>query len=546
MNDKISRIIKSAAALLLAAVVASGLALQPSSAQELFPRGSIEGYLLGISGNAVTIEDYDGDIHTLLADEETELSMDMETIYSLSEFKRGMEVYIEYSRSRIEYMDGYSTAVFAQIDPQTKTRTGTVVSAGAGRLSIRDVMGKVSEYTWTPATVSTRAGVNVKAESIVAGDRVKLFFDTYDTSEASRIEVQGRSVLLKGVYRGVIGTADRYDDTITLQKLEVLRNGKWEKVSNASMRLSADGKAYVGGYELSRSNIGYYKGRTAYMAVGSFFGADSIEKLVIKDSFERLYSERVDELSAFSSQIELSNKRNVTLTPASIVVRGGRLVDTSAVQKGQSALVVSDSSPSGEAASVVMITGEVADPAAAKGSFLYSARLEQILPYQIKTKRLYALENHEWESMSAEEFTFDEETYIYDAEKGEKLDVARFASGEYDDSKDAYIYAQGDRASLIMLIKDDDSTRAERVTSATAQGATYDSRIGWLLNTSDASDYSARKEAWIAKTADLTLVLDGALIVKDGAVIKPQDVKAGDSLYVVRDGNVAKVIFVKD
>ena len=546
MNDKISRIIKSAVALVVAAVVASGLALQPSSAQELFPRGSIEGYLLGISGNAVTIEDYDGDVHTLLADEETELSMDMETIYNIAEFKRGMEVYIEYSRSRIEYMDGYSTAVFAQIDPQTKTRTGAVVSAGAGRLSVRDIMGNVSEYTWTPATVSTRAGVNVKPESIVAGDRVKLFFDRYDTSEASRIEVQGRSVLLKGIYRGVIGTADRYDDTITLQKLEVLRNGKWEKVSSASMKLSADGKAYVGGYELSRSNIGYYKGRTAYMAVGSFFGADSIEKLVIKDSFEKLYSERVDELSAFSSQIELSNKRNVTLTPASIVVRGGRLVDTSAVQKGQSALVVSDSSPSGEAASVVMITGEVADPSAVKGSFLYSARLEQILPYQIKTKRLYALENHEWESMSAEEFTFDEETYIYDAGKGEKLDAARFASGEYDDSKDAYIYAQGDRASLILLIKDDDSTRAERVTSATARGASYDANIGWLLAATDASDYSARKEAWIAKTADLTLVLDGALIVKDGVVIKAQDVKAGDSLYVVRDGNVAKVIFVKD
>jgi len=546
LNDKISRIIKSAVALVVAAVVASGLALQPSSAQELFPRGSIEGYLLGISGNAVTIEDYDGDVHTLLADEETELSMDMETIYNIAEFKRGMEVYIEYSRSRIEYMDGYSTAVFAQIDPQTKTRTGAVVSAGAGRLSVRDIMGNVSEYTWTPATVSTRAGVNVKPESIVAGDRVKLFFDRYDTSEASRIEVQGRSVLLKGIYRGVIGTADRYDDTITLQKLEVLRNGKWEKVSSASMKLSADGKAYVGGYELSRSNIGYYKGRTAYMAVGSFFGADSIEKLVIKDSFEKLYSERVDELSAFSSQIELSNKRNVTLTPASIVVRGGRLVDTSAVQKGQSALVVSDSSPSGEAASVVMITGEVADPSAVKGSFLYSARLEQILPYQIKTKRLYALENHEWESMSAEEFTFDEETYIYDAGKGEKLDAARFASGEYDDSKDAYIYAQGDRASLILLIKDDDSTRAERVTSATARGASYDANIGWLLAATDASDYSARKEAWIAKTADLTLVLDGALIVKDGVVIKAQDVKAGDSLYVVRDGNVAKVIFVKD
>lgn len=546
MKEKISIIIKRAGALLLAAAFAAAPAPDGASAQELFPRGSTEGYLIEISGTSIIVEDYDGDLHTLTADEETELSMDMETVYSLDEFKSGMEVYVEYSRGKVEYMDGYSTSAFAHIDPQTKARTGAVVSTGGGRLSLRDTMGNVTEYSYTPATVSTRSGVSIRPETIIQGDRVKLFFDSYDSTEASRIQVQGRSVLLKGIYRGVIGTADRYDDKIGFQRLETLRNGKWESAGSASIKLSADGRAYLGGMELSRDNIAYYKGRTAYMAVGSFFGADSIEKLVIKDSFERLYSERVDELSPFSSQMELSNKRNVTLTPASIVVRGGRLVDTSSVQEGQSALVVSDASPSGEAASVVMITGEAADPAAAEGSFLYSARLEEILPYQLKTKRLYALENHQWESMSSEEFTFDEDTYIYDAEKGEKLDATRFASGEYDGTRDAYIYAQGDRASLVLLIKDDDSTRAERVTSATAQGAYYDANIGWLLTASDASDYSVRKEAWIAKAADLTLVLDGALIVKDGGVIRTQDVKAGDSLYVVRDENVAKVIFVKD
>lgn len=540
-----------------------------SFAAQLGTIGTVEGFIKNISREPltstsadtasdevsyyyiITVEDYDSDKHTLITDTKTRMTIDLEPVYDMSEFKNGMEVYIEYRGDRITYIDGYSTDAFAKIDPGSRTRTGTVAKADRDRLEVTDVRGAKAAYTLTPATIITRSGLSVSQEQISEGDRVKLYFDEYNTSIASRVEIEGRSVLLKGVYRGVIANADRYDDTLSFSRLEVMKNGAWEKVPSSGMKLSADGKTYIGGSEVARQNLQYYRGKTAYMAVGSFFGSDSIEKMVIKDKFERLYSEKLDGASPYSSQYELSNKRNISVTDGSIVVKNGRLVTQSALTSGQSTLIVADANYSGESASVVMVRGEGAAPSGQSGSYIYSATLAQVLEYTMKTSKLFVLENHEWASMDDSEFSYDEDTYIYDADNGKIIDTKQFQSGDYapgdsEKSKHAYIYASGDRIGMIAISSKLDSLGALRTTAATSDSAYQDSKTGWMLTARDASDYSAKKEKWMPRNTSVSVILEGALIIKNGKPAKPQDILPGDSLYIVRDDAFAKVVFVKD
>lgn len=554
------------AAIIITAMMA---ATCTSFAAQLGNIGTVEGFITSISREpipsvsadpaqeeasyyyVVVVEDYDSDRHTFITDANTRMTMDMEPVYDMSEFKKGMEIYIEYRGDRIAYIDGYSTDAFAKIDAGSRTRTGTVAKADRDRLEISDVRGGKASYTLTPATIITRSGVSVAQEQIAEGDRVKLYFDEYNTSIASRVEIEGRSILLKGVYRGVIASADRYDDTLSFSRLEVMKNGAWEKVPSNGMKLSADGKAYIGASEVARQNLQYYRGKTAYMAVGSFFGSDAIEKMVIKGNFERLYSEKLDGASPYSSQYELSNKRNISVTDSSIIVKNGRLVAQSALASGQSALIIADSSYSGESANVVMVRAEGTAPSGISGSYIYSATLSQVLEYTMKTSKLFVLENHQWASVDDSEFSYDEDTYIYDADNAKIIDAKQFASGDFapGDSKKsyhAYLYATGDRIGMIALSSKLDSLGALRTTSATLESVYQDSKTGWMLTAKDTSDYSVKKEKWMPRNTSASIILDGAIIIKNGKPAKPQEILPGDSLYMVRDDAFAKVVFVKD
>ena len=543
--------IKRLTAWLCAATLIFAMAgqLQSSFAAAKAPAGTMEGFVVNIFGNTLTIEDYDGDVHTLFTDGKTELSMDMETVYDLSEFKRGMEVYLEYRRDTITYIDGYSTESFGQIDAGSRFRSGQVTMIDRDRIEIMDLLGKRQTYSIGPSSIVTRGGISIRREEIGEGDRVKLYFDTYDTMTASRIQVQGRSILLKGIYKGKLSIADRYDDSISFEGLKVLKNGKWDDAYSSGIKLSPDSKIYLSGSAVNPENLKYYRGKTAYIAVKDFFGGDSVEKMVIKDRFERLYSEKIDEKSPYSSQVELSNNRNININQGSIVVKGGRLVEDSSLSQGQTALVVADSSYAGENANVVMVAGDGNAPSGLNASYIYSARLGMVLPYRLETERLYVLENHEWSSMDDMEFYYDEDTFIYDADEDDIIDVEDFSSGKYAPGKrkgkHAYIYADGDRISFIALRDDMESLGGLRITSGTADSSYESSKTGWMVTASDASDYSAKKEKWMPKKNSVNIILEESLIIKGSERIEPNEILPGDNLYIVRDGAFARVVYIR-
>ncbi|WP_341876118.1 hypothetical protein [Defluviitalea saccharophila] len=526
-----------------------------------YRQGFIEGFLMEIGENEVSIEEYDGTLHTLSFDKNPLFAIDTLNA-SLKDFKAGMEVYATLKNRNISYMEGFSTAAPGYIPEGSKIRTGTIKAIDRNQLIIKLDTGKEETYFTTPATILLKDGKRVSLNTLYVGDRVKLYFDEINTMMVSRIAVQGKSIQVKGLYKGKIAAADVIDEDLTLTDLKLFRNGQWENVSSAkTISYSGDSPIYIGGQEVSPSKLKYYVGNTAYMVVKDFFSSDRVEAMVLKNQYETNYTDTIEEMNWYAQSFELAtNHRNLTFNDGTIVIKNGRLVDIYALGPGMDAFIVGDGRIDGMAANVVYIYNEDMNNSNIGQDYLYEGRIDVVFRDSIILRDFALLNKHEWEGFDdTKELYYDEDTMIYDLEEGKIKtpeefyfeDYAVDEDSDYADDYDledwyAYVYTDGDRINAIMVQKNRDSLLRQRVTNGVI-GAVPENHqwTGWRVNIINASDWSPRNGQWMARKDAFNLILEEAMIIKDGKIIQADELKPNDRLYIVRDGLEAKVVIVK-
>jgi len=169
------------------------------------------------------------------------------------------------------------------------------------------------------------------------------------------------------------------------------------------------------------------------------------------------------------------------------------------------------------------------------------------------------LNKNQWEGFDEEkELFYDNDTFIYDMETDTYLTTKEFYSTDYSVDEDSryarnnnlkswygYIYTDGDRIASIGLMKDLDSLLKQRVTNGIIEVIEDDRNVGWTTTLRNANDWSNRHEEWVPKNSSLRVNLEGAIVIKDGKLILPEELKIGDRLYLVRDDFRGKVVIVK-
>jgi hypothetical protein len=524
-----------------------------------YRNGFIEGFIKSKGEDKIEIEEYDGTVHILSFAEKVFFVID--TIpASYDAFKPGMEIYATLAGRKIDYMESYSTVFPGYIPEGGKVRNGIIKKIDRNEIILRLPTGKEETYFTSPITITLKNGKNVSLNTLYEGDHVKLFFDDIDSTTISRIEIEGKSIMVKDLYRGVLAAADTLENVITLTQVEVFRNGKWQYYSSAkSIPYSAQIPIYTGGEKVSYNHLRYYRGKTVYMAIKDFFGRDQIEKMVIKNQYESTYSDKIKEINWYSEVLELQNHKNLTFNDGTIIIKNGRLVDKYAINPESDALVVGDGRGSEIMAGVINIYNEDINNSNIGQDYLYEGRLDEIVKDRIILKDFCLLNRNEWESFDEEkELYYDNDINIYDLENDIYITPEEFYTKDYavDENSDyakehglkdwyAYIYADGDRVSSIILKKKRDSLLSQRVTNGTIEYIENHSLVEWRISLRDAKDWSSRKDAWMAKNAAVMVMLKDAMIVKEGKIISPEQLKAGDRLYMVRDGSHAKVVIVK-
>lgn len=523
--------------------------------RNIYKDGFIEGYFIKYLDERAFIEEYGGEIYRIPISSDTSLEIDGRTV-KITDFQQGMEVYGELKGRSLKHMDAFSADIPGYIQIGGKVRVGTIKTIDRNQIQITLPTGKEETYFTSPTTIVVRNKENVSFNSLYVGDSVKLYFDDIDTSYVSRLEIEGDSILIKDLYRGRLTLIDELEDIVTLDNIEVFKNGSWTSL-NSSLRLpyNSDLPIYIGGEKMNYKNLKYYKGKTVYMAMKDFFGKEKIEKMVVKSQNETVFSEKINAINWFSSQLELDNKKNINFHDGTMVIKSGRLVDTYSLNSKSDGLFITDGRGNDLTADVIYIYNEDINNSNIGQDQIYAGRLDKILPNKLYLRDFFLLDKNDWKSFSEDkELFYDDDTFIYNMEDGKKVSSKEFLSSDFAVDNDyrkprdwyGYLYTDGDRISTVFVKKSLDSLYLQRTTTGIVETApNEDTHMGWTIKVRDARDWSSNYEEWMMKNSSLNIYLKEAMILKNGKRVTRDDIKIGDRLYLVRDSNMAKIIIIK-
>ena len=294
------------------------------------------------------------------------------------------------------------------------------------------------------------------------------------------------------------------------------------------------------------------------MAIKDYFGKDKIEKMVIKSQYENSFSDKIQEINWFGSQLELANNKNINFNEGTMVIKSGRLVDIYNLNPGSDGLVIADGRGNNLSADVIYIYNEDINNSNIGQDQIYAGRLNTILQDKVYLKDFFLLDKNHWQSFPEEkELFYDEDTFIYNMENGTEVSPKEFFSSKFsvdegssknENERDwyGYLYTEGDRISAAYIKKSLDSLLVQRTTVGIVETNPMENpNMGWTIKVRDAKDWSSKYKEWINKNASLDIYLKEAMIIKNGKRVNINDIKVGDRLYLVRDSNMAKVIIIK-
>ncbi len=530
----------------------------------------IEGYFESSKENVISIKDYDGKLHSKTFDVNSMLIINERGV-KISDFKKGMEVYVKLYGEKIVYMDSFTVDNPGYISPSSKQRMGNIKKIDRDQITISTAIGTEETYSTTDSTLTLKNGKNVSLNTLYVGDRVRLQFDDIETNLIAKIIIEGKSIQIKDLYKGKIAVTNRMSSVIAFEDVEVFRNGKWKKTNTIRLPYNATLPLYVGGQKINYRNIEQYRGKTVYMAIKDLNGRDGAEKMVIKNKQEMTFSDKIESINHFTSQVELSNKRNIGFHEGTMIIKSGRLVDSHSITPNSSALIVADGRGDSSTADVIYIYDEDVNNSTIGMDMIYAGRVDTLGEYTLNLKDFFIVNKNEWESFGSiktgvKELYYDNDTFIYvyddkiDPDKGRSLDPEKLLNGEYNVDEDkaqedyhkklrdyyAYVYTDGDRIAGIYLRKNIDSLSRQRIVTATLDKNPLKNGVeinaiekeedpNLTLDLRDVKDWSNYSEDWKLKYANLNVIAKGALIMKDGERIKSSELKKGDKIYMVMD-----------
>ncbi len=538
-------------------------AVPDGGATQTYP-AAVEGYVRTVDpgGSQLSITDYDGGVHTYRYSANPRITINQRPA-GINDLKYGLEVLLTVSGGLVTAVDSsYHLEQPGYIPAAGRVRNGRVVYAGSDGITLELDSGTRQEIAVSPGTIVTKEGANVYASSIRTGDRVQVYMDTVDSFVASRINIEGMQQLIKDVYKGTVEAIRPSGGVLVLKDTSAFVNGRWEeRERHITFELDSGTPVYYGGRSVRPEEIqSSFLNVEGYVAVSSNFNNQRAVKIVLKRGTEQRYSDRIDDISWGTGQLELRDKNNITLNDSSIVLSKGRLVDMTALDEDHTVTVVADRYGGQNNAVLVML-----EDAVTTGEEIYVGRLNEIRTGQFDINYYSSLDNNEWDRIGRRSrditFAYDHDTYIIDAagSRVRNIDAEDFFQGDYADdytSKSgsdyyAYVIADDDRAKAVRITRgsithdgdtiENDDLEELRIT--TGEIKDVDTLLN-IITMSKSSNWSSFYEEWERSDADTYVNCANALIFRNGRPIGARELRRGENVYVIRDDNRGIIILV--
>jgi hypothetical protein len=427
---------------------------------------------------------------------------------------------------------------------------------------------------------------NVNKYKLQPGERVKIYVDSTMGDYVSRIEIQGSGVNIANLYKGDIKDVLPTTGEIILSNVYTYGYFDWEKQGDyIKYKLSNDAELYNGNSLIDLSKLKDSIGKTIYAVSKDSYGDEEIVQGVLKDGYEDSTYKKINDVKFTASQVTLSDGRILDYVKGSIIIKDGKLMDSSDLKKDAAAFIIQNKGVTGARTAPIISL----DSFTGLGGFTISKGYLHTMGEDYFTiESGFKLSNNSWEKYLGFTYQLNDDTFIYDnvvqtaAISADKFAESRYKPYTYTwpnyiDSNYGEDFHQDDKYhknykqyngssyyhehSLLYTVTDEygnavgvniytkdidqfkpDKQHTERISSGKINSIDSDN---FMITINNAMEFSPLYQEWKPTTVSVPLDTTKAVILKDGKPVDLGDLTTEDRVYAVSINGIAVLILAE-
>lgn len=481
------------------------------------------------------------------------------------------------------------TDIIEEEEPYTQILTGRVREVAGNNLIISpdSAPDTQASYTIGGNTSIIKDKQSVNKYKLQPGDRVKIYMDSSLGDTASKIEVQNDSgVKIANLYKGEIKDVLPATGEVILSNVYNYGFYDWVKQGDyIKYKLSDDAELYNGNTLIDMDNLQDNIGKTIYAVSKNNYGNEEIVHGLLRDGYEDSTYKKIDDVKYTANQLTLTDGRVLDYVKGSIIIKDGKLMDTSDLKDDAAAFIIQNrGAAGGRTASIISL-----DSFTGLGGYtITKGYLHNLGEDYFTVESGYKLENNSWASLSEVTYHLHDETFIYDnivlnnVISPDKFAESRFkpytylwtnystanygrefhTDDEYHKDYANYRYSYYlHEHSLLYTVADEngnavgvniytknkdqfkpDKVHTERITSGKIQSVDSANNT---ITVNKAMEFSPLYQEWRPSTASIPIDTTKTIVLKNGRPIDLDELTTTDSIYAVSENNSAVLIIVE-
>lgn len=488
--------------------------------------------------------DDSGNSYIIYYNNNTQLTMNSVDA-SISDLKYGETVKATVSGSTAIKIDVVYTDLSGngQVNLGDRQDSGKIADIETNNGQVSITLDNGNTYTVNPDMLVEGGSGSLSVGDLKVGEYIKLYFSSISSNTPDEVFLEGDYNKAVAVIRGTISGVSGFNPKIQLKNVQIYRQGQWNTSSDYSMYSIDGASVYLNGLKIPVSDISKYKGYDAYIMVEDHYGTDTATLVSIQNGFNMSYVGNIS-YDGNTLTVTLSDNRQVSVNDGTIILDDGLLVPKDQLSKVSQAYI---SFARGGGANFISIL----DTNAPSGYYYAKGNIITVTSDSITLGNYYyysgndygdeSLSNNEWVANGDETFYVGDETYIVDNTGNSPSNVpySQFLNQKYSGSTyySAYVVSSNGNAIAVNLRP---LVSTDRVTKAVLSSIN-----GNVLTLDNVMDWNGLNNNWELNTSLDSIDVTKAVIVKNNKVISVNDLKSGDSLYIVRDGASGIIVTVQ-
>lgn len=493
---------------------------------------TIEGKFEGIQGSNVVFRDPNNNLKIYPYAPAMQVYLNDTKLIPKEDLQYGQDILVSIKNNLVQSIsagleqdpdrDGY-------IPPESKLVAGVVAKTGANSITLNEK----GNFTVNSATVIVKDGKNSTINGIKEGDRVKLYFDNIYSKEVSKVEVEGLQRQVQDIVKATLDSYNQTTGEVVVKNPKTLNGWSWTSMDNEYGRYKVDGNIYYKGKLLTPSDLKSYKGTEIYMALAKGYGDGIILKANLKPDFGFTYDDNIREVSQSNGYIDVNNVI-INYDEGTLLVKEGRLVGSSNLQRDIGAFVEGSIKPNKQANIIVMGKAQYKD----NNEFtIYRGTLYDVFEYGIEIgrdssdRRIYEFKNNTWSESGDRRIKVDisNDTRVYDSDNKKEITVEDLRKTRFEkenselknpyQDRQIYVVVKDGMAYGINFLKGPamDQVKRQNLMYAKITEATETS-----MTLSEIREWNALSEKWVQEDEKETLNIGQAMIFDGEDYLAPK------------------------